>query len=450
MSWLLILFIIILLIALNALYVAAEFSTASSRRSRLAQLADEGSTLARQVLPIVEKPVQLDTYIAACQIGITISSLALGFYGQSALSPPLASILESLGIDSGVASASISATLILIVLTVVQVLLGELVPKNIGIRYPEQLAMATVTPMRWFITIFRPLIWIFNGSGRLILRLIGVEPIAEHAHVHAPEEIRLLVQESGAGGLLNKEERQLLENTLEFRGQTVRQVMIPRTRIFAAPVTTPPDELFTTLARSPHSRMLLYQENLDHVEGTIHLLDLFSVSNDFSGHTTQELMHPVCFIPETLAVDRAFSRLQKARQHVAVALDEYGGTAGLVAMEDLIEEIVGDIQDEFDEDQPAIQRLTPDRVRVAGDVPVAFLNECLDLYLPSGEIETLGGLVLAAEGRVPAVGDVILVGELAVQVEAMRHNSVLAVSFSLPPEQLDRLSLSTDEEVRND
>jgi putative hemolysin len=225
MSWLLIIFIIALLIFLNALYVAAEFSAVSARRARLTQLAEGGQPIASRLLDIIEHPYKLDRYVATCQLGITVTSLILGFYGQATLSPLVVPYLVQYGRMAEVAALSLSATIVLLVLTVAQVLLGELVPKNIGIQYPERLALLTTLPMRWSMFFFRPLIWMLNGSGQALMRLFGKDILAEHAHIHSPDEILMLVNESTEGGLLQKEERQLLKNTLELREAMVRQVM---------------------------------------------------------------------------------------------------------------------------------------------------------------------------------------------------------------------------------
>ncbi|MBP8125866.1 MAG: HlyC/CorC family transporter [Caldilineaceae bacterium] len=448
MPYLIIFTVIIVMILFTALYVAAEFATASARRSRLQEMAEGGSRLAQMMLPIVENPENLDTYIAACQLGITASTLLLGFYGQATLGSRLAPLVAEVTGVSADAATSISTTAILLVLTVVGVLLGELVPKNAGIRYPEQMAVYTVIPMRWSMAIFRPLIWFFNGSGRLILRMIGVNPIAEHSHVHDPDEIRLLVQESGAGGVLGRDERQLLENALNLGSLTVRQVMIPRTRMFSAPVETPPAQLLALLSNSPHSRAPLYTGSVDNIVGVVHLLDLLCLRLDPQGNlqtagdgpqSLADFMHPVTFVPEHVPVDEVFARLQKERHHMAIVLDEYGGTAGLVALEDLVEEIFGEIQDEFDTETPLIQPTDDGRIQVRGDMGVEQLNDLLDLVLPTDEVDTVGGLVVAEMGRLLAIGEEVEVGGLIMRVDEMERNSVVLVSFPATDDQQARL-----------
>jgi CBS domain containing-hemolysin-like protein len=442
---LVILAVIAALLLIQALYVGAEFATLSSRRSRLAQLAGEGNRFARMILPVLEDPHTLDVTIAACQIGITLSSLILGFYGQATLNGVVTSALERLGIHAVLASEAVSAAVVLLVLTGLQVVLGELVPKNIGVQHPERLALATALPMRWSIALFRPLIWFFNGSGRLILRAIGVQPTSEHVHVHSPDEIAMLVEESSAGGLLKAQEQRLIENTLWMGESTVRQMMVPRTRVLAAPVDQPCDEMFTLLANSPFSRLPLYEGSIDNIVGVVHLKDLlclrrsYQLGGDAACIDVRPVMSPALYIPDSMQADEAFTLLQHKRFHVAVVLDEYGGTAGIVTLEDLIEEIFGEVQDEFDQELPPFRGLPGNFVAVRWDWRLEDLNELLDLNLPTDEAETIGGLVLNALGRAPKAGDQVTFGDILLRVERVDGNAVSTVSLPATPDQVERL-----------
>lgn len=437
--------IITALLLINALYVAAEFATLSSRRARLAQMAEEGNRLAGMVLAVVEDPRRLDTYIAACQLGITLSSLVLGFYAQASLSGLIAPWLERLGIASGVAALSLAATLVLLTLTGFQVVIGELVPKNIAVQYPERLALLTAVPLRWSIVLFRPLIWLFNGSGQLVLKLLGVESTREHVHVHTSEEIAILVEESGAGGVLDKQERRLIENTLWLRRSSVRQLMVPRTRVLAAPVDTPCDQLFSQLATSYFSRLPLYEGSIDNIVGVVHLKDLLCLhaQSGMAACHVRQVMAPALFIPESMPADEAFELLQQRRSHVAVVLDEFGGTAGIVTLEDLIEEIFGEVQDEFDQEVPLFRVLPGNRVLVRWDWLIDDLNELLDLKLPSREADTIGGLVLSELAHVPQVGEIVEVSGVPLRVERVEGKGVAAVSLPASPDQVERMREET-------
>jgi CBS domain containing-hemolysin-like protein len=443
MAWFLVFSIITILILLTALYVAAEFSAVSARRPRLVQMAAEGNRLARSLLPIVRDPGRLDTYIAACQVGITLSSLVLGFYGQAQLTPAIAPLLSNFGNLSEPLAVSIATSGVLILLTALQMILGELVPKSIGIQYPERLALLTAIPMQWSIALFKPLIWLFNGSGQLILRLSGIAVRSEHTHLHDPEEIIMLFEESGAGGLLDQEERRLLKNSLQLRELAVRQVMIPRNRMLAAPADQPSEALLALLADSPFSRLPVYDGSVDNIIGMLHLKDLLCLRLQTGQQDVRDAMRPVLFVPETMPVDQVFAQLQRQRYHVAVVLDEYGGTAGLVTLEDLIEEIFGDLKDEFDvEATPPIRIISENQVQVRGDMLVDELNELLGLFLPSEDVDTIGGLVLSRSGHVPKVHEQIELGDVILEVVEMDGKAVSAVNLSVTPEQMQRLKES--------
>lgn len=450
MDAVIVLAVITLLIAINGFYVAAEFSTVSAQRSRLSQMADEANIGAQRMLAIVEDAHKLDVYIAACQLGITLSSLILGVYGQARLVAWLAPYLDQLDGSAQLVAQSLSATLILMLLTILQVVFGELMPKNVGLRYPERLAILTEPLMSLSVKFFQPLIWLFNGSGQLILRLFGMNAVAEHVHIHSPEEIVLMVEESSAGGMLDREERRLLVNTLQLRNVTARRVMLPRNRMLAAPVDTSCIELFHLLAESPYSRLPLYGETIDEIIGIVHLRDLIlsyelphqerhNEANLNGTLSAREILHGVEFVPDSMLIEDVMKRMQLAHTNVAIVVDEYGGTAGMITFEDLIEEIIGEFEDEFDAENPPLRVEANNRMRVRGDVLIDDLNDLLSIFLPSDEVDTIGGLVTSTLGRIPTPGEEITVAETTLHVEKMDQNSVIEVSLALSPEQLTQL-----------
>ncbi len=464
MDLVLVIVVIILLIAINGFYVAAEFSTVSAQRSRLSQLADEGNRGAVRMLSVLEDPHRLDAYIAACQLGITLSSLILGFYGQAQLAALVEPLFVRLGGGAAVAAQSISATLILLILTILQVVFGELTPKNIGLQFPEKLAIFTSVPMEISVKLFQPLIWIFNGSGQLLLRLLGTNPVAEHAHIHSPEEIMFMVEESSAGGVLDQEERRLLVNTLQLRNITARKVMLPRNRILAAPIDTPRAELYQRLSESPYSRLLLYNETIDEIVGLVHLRDLLllqyasttldeespassgegassgeSIVGQEGSMTATDILHKVEYVPDSMSIEDIMVLMQKRHSNVAVVVDEYGGTAGMITFEDLIEEIIGEFQDEFDTEEPALSLHEDNQMHVRGDVLIEDLNELLGIYLPTEPVATVGGLIASELGLIPSVGQEVIIGEATLRVEKMEQNSVTEISLQVTPQQVERL-----------
>jgi CBS domain containing-hemolysin-like protein len=431
---------ITLMVSANALYVAAEFATVSARKTRLTQMAGSGNRLAAMLLPYVEDHKALDNYIAACQVGITLSSLVLGAYGQSTVATWLAPILANLGNLAEPVAFSISATVVLILLTILQVVMGELFPKSVAIQYPEQLALATVLPMKWSLFIFRPFIWLLNGSGNVILKLIGKEQGADHTHFHSPEEIELLVNESHEGGLLDDEAQQMLRNALRLRELTARQVMVPRTRMVAAPVDSNVVQLMDLACKEGLSRIPLFRSTIDDIVGFVHIKDLFRLHLQGQREPTQ-ILRKVTHIPETLPIAEVWNTLNSKRQYIAIVFGEFGGTEGLISFEDLIEEIFGELQDEFDDELPLISSDREGRIYLRGDLLVTDVNEYLNLSLPEHEADTLGGLVFSELGHLPSVGDEVTIGAAASQarVEAMEGRSVTEISLLLSDSNVPRI-----------
>lgn len=435
-----------LMIFFNALYVAAEFSTVASRRTRVSQLAAQGNRMAQMLLPFLEDGRKLDIYVAGCQVGITISSLVLGAYGQNViavnLEEPLTSVLtgleplltslniENLATVAEAAAGSIAATVVLVSLTILQVIMGELFPKSVAIQYPERLAMAVVVPMKWSLAILKPFIWFFNGSGVILLRLLGRQR-GNDRPVHSPEEIELLVTESHESGFLDDRERLMLRNAFRFRELTARQVMLHRTKLVAAPMGSSIVELMDQALESGYSRIPIYRDSIDDVVGFVHIKDLFRLHVEGKDEI-QPIMREVVYVPETLPVVDVWEKLSSRRKYLAIVFDEYGGTAGLITFEDLIEEIFGELQDEFDDESALIARDKEGRIYLRGDLLLSDVNEYLELSLPDSA-STLSGLIFSELGRPPAVGDQVYFGNTVISVEAMADLGVSEVSLQLPP-----------------
>jgi CBS domain containing-hemolysin-like protein len=433
--------VLLILIGLNALYVLAEFSTVSSRRARLTQLSNEGNSFAHAILTIVENPVKLDAYVATSQVGITVSSLILGFYGQARLSPYLIPLFEKWGDFSEAAAISVSATIVLIFLTVLQVLFGELIPKNLGIQEPERFSLLTARPLQWSGWIFKPLIMLFNGSGILLMKLLKIDPSSEHGHIHSPEELSILIEESGEGGSISEDEYKLLANTMRMREEMVKKVMIPRAQMLSAPDSLTVSEITFLVSDSPFSRIPIYKETIDNIIGIVHLRDLFCLNNSKTiskeTHIT-EIIRPVLFVPETMQVKEVFSLLQKNQYQVAIILDEYAGTSGLVTLEDLVEEIFGDLQDEFDEDLPPIQILSDTQILIQGDTSINELNMLFGWSLSDQDVDTIGGLLSNRIGRIPVPGDSVVMEGLNFSIEKTKGRAVASVLLNGTEEIIQR------------
>jgi len=433
---LIMLIVVLSMILINALYVAGEFSSVSARKTRIIQLAEEGNTLAKTLLPILEDPHKLDNYIAASQVGITLSSIVLGIYGERQIAPLIAPWIARLplGFDTaGTAAAGIATTLVLIFLTTLQVVLGELLPKSVGIQYPERMALATVLPVKWSADyLLKPLIVILNGSGVLILKLLGIKAGHEHAHIHSPEEIVILVRESHRGGLIDADERQFLQNVFRSSRIQAGEIVIPRNRMVAAPIDRPVGQVLEMAAESAFTRIPIYEHDIDHIAGFVHLRDLFTLQRTDPTAGLRSILRPVPFVPESLSLPAVWDRLDQAQSYLAIVFDEYGGTAGLLTREDLIEELFGELQDEFDDERALITPAGEGRVVVRGDMLIANLNDLLEIDLPHDTAATVGGLVMDQLGRVPKVGDIVQIEHIILQAEAIAHNSVTSVRITLP------------------
>jgi putative hemolysin len=338
--------IIALLILLTALYVAAEFAAVGIRRSRLRRLAEDGNFLAGRLLPVVEDPAELDRYIAVSQIGITLSSLILGAYGQSALAPVVAPALVGVAGMDAEAARSTAAIGVLLALTILAVIIGELVPKSLALQDPTRTGLATVLPMQWSGRLFGVFITFLNGSGILLMRVLGV-PATGHRHVHSPEEIELLIAESRDGGLLEPEEQVRLHRALRLGLRRASQLMVPRDRLASVDARTGSADLLRIVSASPYSRLPVFDTTPDNVVGVLHTKDVVTA---FVGHgrvTISALMRQLVRVPSELPADELLAFLRQQRTHQAFVVDTADKVQGLVTLEDVVAELLGGVADEF-------------------------------------------------------------------------------------------------------
>jgi CBS domain containing-hemolysin-like protein len=420
------LLVISALIVVNALYVAAEFAAVSVRRSRLQALAESGNRLARWLVPIVSTPGTLDRYVAICQIGITLSSLVLGAYAQATLAGRLAPLFAGWGGLQDPAAQSVSAVVVLLALTVLQVLFAELIPKSLALQYPTPVALYTVVPMALSDAIFRPFIAFLNGSGLALLRLLGAPPQG-HRHIHSPEEIELLIAESRDGGLLEPDEHRRLQRALRLNLRQARQLMVPRRQISAIDATTPLPEAITIVSRSPYSRLPVYRDSIDNIVGMVHTKDLvrWFVSNGATG-PLERLARPIVTVHESVSADRVLRQLRERRSHQALVVDEFGGTAGLVTLEDVLSELLGDVGDEFKGVEPAPETLADGRTRLPGGMAVEDASAMLDTAWET-TASTVGGMVVEELGHLPLPGETVAIGDYEFTVERVAERAVASV-----------------------
>ena len=355
--------VITFLILLTALYVAAEFAAVGARRSRLRRLAEDGNPLAARLLPVVEDARELDRYIAVSQIGITLSSLILGAYGQAVIAPRVAPVLaRTIGIDPS-AAQSTAAVVVLLLLTTLAMIIGELVPKSVALQDPTRTALWTVLPMQWSLRFFAWSIVVLNGSALLLLRLLRV-PSTGHRHVHSPEEIELLIAESRDGGLLEPQEQVRLHRALRLGLRTAKQLMVPRERLAAIDASTSFEDVLRIASASPYSRLPVYRGRLDSIVGILHTKDV--VMDYVRGGRRESiapLLRPIVRVPDRMPADRLLTFLRERRSHQALVVDDQNRVAGLITLEDVVAELLGGVADEFKGATPRSARLREEKAR---------------------------------------------------------------------------------------
>jgi CBS domain containing-hemolysin-like protein len=389
------------LVGLNAFFVAAEFALVKVRSSHVEIRAREGSFLARVVRSII---AHLDGYLSATQLGITFASLGLGWIGEPVVARMIAALVEALGFHlTPEIIHRVSLPIAFATITVLHIVLGELAPKSLAIRHSETVAYAVSLPMRGFFIVFKPAIWVLNGLAQVVLRLFRIRPVRE-SELHSADELRYLLEESQRSGILEAEHHELLENIFEFRRRHVRNVMVPRRRIVALELGMPTDRILDIVIEEGYSRMPVYRGTLDDIVGIVYTKDLLTLVHLKHLIILEDILRPAITVSEDELLSRLLRRFQSEQVHMAIVIDEFGGTAGLVTLEDILEEIVGEIRDEYDEERAPVERQRSDYI-VQAATPIADLNEYLPIPLPESEdYDTLGGLIFQKAGAIPPVG----------------------------------------------
>jgi CBS domain containing-hemolysin-like protein len=410
------------LVALNAFFVAAEFSLVAARRSKLDEMIAQGDRAARTVQTALQ---HLDRYIAATQLGITIASLALGWIGEPVLAQMFDRVFRAIGLNPSPTAVHVAAVPVaFFILTFFHIVLGELAPKSIALTSPEKTARAVVRPLLVFSRVMSPFIWIFNGAANSLLRIFGVEPIND-PEGHSPDEIRFLVMQAHARGTLDESDRAMLAGVLDFHEKKARDVMRPRTEVVALDIEATEEEVWEILRRERYSRYPVYRDSLDDVTGVFLAKDLWLHSGDAPFNLADFVREPM-YVPDSRPAERVLDDLRKTRAHMAVVLDEYGGTAGIVTMEDLVEEVVGDIADEYD--FASRESIVTDGVlELAGSLSLIDVRSDYRIQIPDGDWTTLGGFAFAKLGRLPRMGDRIPIPGGEMEVVAMDGRRIAAL-----------------------
>jgi putative hemolysin len=413
------------LILLNAFFVAAEYGLVTSRRTRIRELEHQGNRRARRVRRITSDPPQ---FISAMQLGVTITSLAIGALGE----PVLAHAFEP-------AMATVLAVILaLLIITYLHVVLGELVPKGIALSRPEKTALTLSTAVSWFFIVFKPLIWLLRRSTERVLGLLGLQqPGAEH-EAHSEAELRMLLTSSAEQGEIEADEEEMLSKVFDFANKDVSNVMVPRPDVVALSVDLPPEECLQAVLDSPYTRYPVYRGTLDDIVGVLHVRDLIEAMHERGGIAAVEIagiIRPATMVPETKDLADLLTEFRLTRGHLAIVLDEYGTVAGIVTLEDLLEEIVGEIEDEFDIPEESVERIDADTIRIDGTLTIDDFNEQFEVELPDEDFNTVGGFVFGALGRGAEQGDEVRHDGMLFHVDSVEGQRIdrLTVTFQQPP-----------------
>ncbi len=428
--------IVILLIVLNGIFVAAEFSIVAVPPTRMAQRAETGSAAARHVLSILRDPRRQNQYITTAQVGITLASLGLGMYGEHAIADWFVTLFHWMGALAEPAAHSLAVVLSIGLLTYLHIVIGEMIPKSLALQAAERTVLALDRPMLVMERIFRPLNTLLIAIGDRIVRLMGIPPLDVNERLYSPQELEFIVDESFAGGLLASSDKLFIENIFDLSERNVGQIMTPRTRIAGVSVDDDLPAVLRSICDTRQTRYPVYAGNLDQVVGTLHVKDL--VRHTLNGDQPLDvrgLARPVVYLPESLTLEKTLIRFRKERLQMAIVIDEFGGTAGLITLEDLIEEVVGEIQDEFDQDLDPIEELEGRRLRVRGDLLIDELEQLYGVPLDHPEVDTVGGLVMDALGRIPQPGDTVEFGGMTFEVEEVDGLAVKTLAVSLPAKE---------------
>ena len=421
---------VVILVLANAFFVASEFSLVSVRRTRIAELVENGVASATSVQEAIDNP---DRVIAATQLGITLSSLALGWIGEPALSHLLLPLVQLFPADiQSEVSHTISAALAFSVITFLHVVVGELMPKSVALQDPERTSLFVAKPTLVTEKIFKPAIWALNGTGNTLLRLLGVQPASGHELVHSIEELKMLVRASTEGGVFQEDESQRLHALFDFGELKVRGVMIPRTEIVGVEADTKLEDIIELIVESTYTKFPVYDDDLDNILGVVHVKDLLNAmrSAEQSQSFARDFVREPLYVPETTSVNELLRNFRDNRQHIAIVMDEYGGTAGLVTLEDLLEEIVGEVSDPFDVVTPEIQPQPDGTVLIDGLTRLEEVNDHLGLDLHEPNYETIAGYVMGKLGRIPRLNDVVEGDRVRLEVENLDGMRIERISLT--------------------
>src|SRR3954454_20508878 len=411
------------LVLLNGFFVAAEYGLVTARRTRILELEHEGNKRAKRVLQITSDPPR---FIAAMQLGVTLTSLAIGALGEQALAHLLDPLMATL----------LAVILAFLLITFLHVVIGELVPRGLALAHSGSTALAVSGPVRGFFSLFGPLIWVLQRSTEFVLRLLGLEPPGAEGEVHSEAELKMLVSASSERGELEEEESEMLYKVFDFADKEVADVMVPRPQVVALSVDLPAKECLGAVIDSPYTRYPVYRGSIEHIVGILHVRDLFSALSDpgLAEVNVEALLRPAHMVPETKDLAALLQEFRRTGQHMAIVVDEHGGLEGIVTLEDLLEEIVGEIEDEFDLPDESIERIDDHTIHIHGTFPIDDFNEQFGQSLPQEDYHTVAGFVFGLLGRAAEAGDVVEHDSLRFTVVATEGSRIERLQVEFLPE----------------
>ncbi len=427
------------LVLLNGYFVAAEYALVTVRRTRLNELAQEGNRRAKLVLRLTQEPAR---FIAAMQLGVTVTSLAIGALGERTLTH----------LFDPVMATALAIVLALLLLTFFHVVIGELVPKGVSLGYSEQTALLVALPVRAFFIVFKPLIWFLQRSSDITLRALGLEPPGAEGAVYSEAELRMLLERSTAEGELEQGEQEMLYKVFDFADKEAKDVMVPRPEVVALAAGLPPEECLRAVLESPFTRYPVYRETPEHIIGVLHLRDLLNAMNQrgIAAVDVEEILRPPHIVPETKDIAALLTEFRRTNQHMAIVVDEYGDMEGIVTLEDVLEEIVGEIEDEFDLPDESIEQLDEHRIRIDGTFPIDDFNEQFKKSLPIEDYHTMGGFVFGLLGRAPESGDVLEEDSLRFKVVDLEGSRIERLEVEFLPEPTSKVEDGEDRAAEGD
>ncbi len=432
--------VILGLILINGVFVAAEFAVAGANHTRIAQMAEGGSKEAQRIGAILRNSTLINRYLSTAQVGITLASLGLGMYAEPTIAHWLYALFEKPGWLSLAAAHTVASVVGVIFLTGLHVVLGEMAPKSFALQSADTMAVRLISFMTFTERLFLPLTSFLTWSGEGLLHWLGMPPVDASANVVSSVELAYIVEESAESGLLEPGEQLYLENVLDFHDRIISQIMTPRTRMQALPVDATEAAVMDLIREHQYSRYPVYTEDRDHILGILHVKDLarYFVAQNDQGHSGEQpfdltqVIRPAVFAPETLPLEQMLMRFRREHIQIAIVVDEFGGTAGLVTLEDLVEELIGEIQDESDQELAPFEEIAPRTLRVRGDLLLDELNQHYELSLKHAEAETVGGLIMAMLGHVAKPREHVTYMNVGFEVEFMEGLAINTVIVHLP------------------